>query len=73
MKVNLSLVILQKKRKIRIEQAKHYEEFHDNFHIIRIPNPTIDLVKTMVRESCITNDIGYVFYDYIFIGPALLK
>ena len=60
--------------KIRIEQAKFImKKFRDNFHIIRIPNPTIDLVKTMIRESCITNDIGYVFYDYIFIGPALLN
>lgn len=60
--------------RIRIEQAKKImRQFADNFFIIRIPNPTIDLVKTMVRESCITNDIGYVFYDYIFIGPALLN
>ena len=60
--------------KLRIEQAKQImKKFRDNFHIIRIPNPTIDLVKTMIRESCITNDIGYVFYDYIFIGPALLN
>ena len=60
--------------KLRIEQAKQImKHFRDNFIIIRIPNPTIDLVKTMVREACITNDIGYVFYDYIFIGPALLN
>ena len=60
--------------KIRIEQAKKImKEYRDNFILIRIPNPTIDLVKTMVREACITNDIGYVFYDYIFIGPALLN
>jgi hypothetical protein len=27
----------------------------------------------MVRENCLLNDIDYVFYDYIFISPALLK
>jgi replicative DNA helicase len=58
----------------RIEQAKLImKQFRDNFILIRIPNPTIELVKTMTREACITNDIGYVFYDYIFIGPALLN
>lgn len=49
------------------------EKYKDNLILIKIPNPTIDLVKTMVRENCLTNDIKYVFYDYIFIGPALLN
>ena len=49
------------------------EQFADNLTLIKIPNPTIELVKTMVRENCLTKDIGYVFYDYIFIGPALLN
>ena len=49
------------------------ENFADNFIIIQIPNPTIELVKTLVRENCLTRKIGYVFYDYIFIGPALLR
>ena len=60
--------------KLRIKQAKLImKKFRDNFIMIRIPNPTIDLVKSIVRETCVTNDIGYVFYDYIFIGPALLN
>lgn len=49
------------------------ERFEDNLTLIKIPNPTIELVKTMVRENCLTKDISYVFYDYIFIGPALLN
>ena len=48
------------------------EQFHDNLILVKIPNPTIELVKTLVRENCLTHNIGYVFYDYIFIGPALL-
>ena len=68
------LAYFTEEEKLRIEQAKKImKEYRDNFILIRIPNPTIDLVKTMVREACITNDIGYVFYDYIFIGPALLN
>ena len=26
----------------------------------------------LVRENCLTHQISHVFYDYIFIGPALL-
>ena len=56
-----------------IEQAKKImKEYNDNFIILQIPNPTIELVKTQIRDKCLTKDIGYVFYDYIFIGPALL-
>lgn len=49
------------------------EQFSDNLILLKMPNPTIELVKTMVRENCLIHGISYVFYDYIFIGPALLK
>ena len=49
------------------------KKYEDNLTLVKMPNPTIELVKTLVRENCITRDIGYVFYDYIFIGPALLN
>ena len=49
------------------------EQFADNLTIIKMPNPTIELVKTLVRENCLTRNISYVFYDYVFIGPALLN
>ena len=48
------------------------DEFEDNFIIVKMPNPTIELIKMVVRENCLTKDIGHVYYDYIFIGPALL-
>ena len=41
--------------------------------IIKIPDPNIELVKAMIRENCLLNDIGYVFYDYVFISPSLLN
>ena len=47
--------------------------YEDNLTLVKMPNPTIELVKTIVRENCITKDIKYVFYDYIFIGPSLLN
>ena len=57
-----------------IKQAREViEEFRDNFHIIKMPNPTIELVKTIVRENVLLYDVGYVFYDYIHISPSLIN
>lgn len=57
-----------------ISQAIHLmEKFNENLILVKMPNPTIESVKTIVRENCIIHDIGYVFYDYIFIGPSLLN
>ena len=57
-----------------IEKAqKIVERFKDNFVLVKMPNPTIESVKLIVRENCLTKNIGYVFYDYIFIGPSLLR
>lgn len=57
-----------------IKQAiRIIELYKSNFYIVRMPNPTIELVKTIVRENCLSKDIEYVFYDYIFIGPSLLQ
>lgn len=53
-----------------MEVLKRYE---NNFFIVRMANPSIELVKTIVRENCLTKGIEYVFYDYIFIGPSLLN
>ena len=49
------------------------ENFSENFTILQVPNPSIELIKTLIRENCLTRKISYVFYDYIFIGPALLQ
>ena len=38
-----------------------------------MPSPTIELVKHIVRENCLTKNIEYVFYDYVFISPSLLS
>ena len=49
------------------------EQYKDNFYIVRMPNPTIELVKTIVRENVLLHNIDAVFYDYIFISPSLLN
>lgn len=63
-----------KKETLIMKQAVEvFKEFEDNFSIVRMPNPTIELVKSIVRENCLIKEIEYVFYDYIFIGPSLLN
>ena len=57
-----------------IEQAVGLiKAYKDNLILVKMPNPTIEIVKAKIREECIVHDIGYVFYDYIFIGPSLLN
>ena len=48
------------------------EQYKDNFYIVQMPAPRIDLVKNLVREQVILHEIEYVFFDYIFICPSLL-
>ena len=56
-----------------IQQALQVlNEFGSNFTIIKMPSPTIELVKVMIRENCLTKNIKHVFFDYIFISPSLL-
>lgn len=59
-------------RQLITQALKVMEKYRDNFIIIKMPNPTIELLKMMIRENCLTHDISAVFFDYIFINPALL-
>lgn len=49
-----------------------FKRYEDNFRVVRVPSPSISLVKQLVREQVSLHDIRYVFYDYIFISPSLL-
>ena len=43
------------KEKLIIKQALWVmKEYESNFIIVRMPNPTIELVKNIVRENCLT-------------------
>ena len=58
----------------RLEKAVSVmEQFSENFTIVKIPAPSIEMTKVMIRENCLTKDISCVFFDYIFINPELLK
>lgn len=61
------------KEKFILRQAiEVIERFKDNLIIVRMPSPTISLIKQTVREQVKLHDIEYVFFDYIFISPSLL-
>jgi replicative DNA helicase len=49
------------------------EIYKENFTIVQLPDPSIQLVKGTIRKECLLKDIGYVFYDYIFSSPGLLS
>ena len=49
------------------------EQYQENFWIVQMPNPTIELTKTIVRENVMLHDIEYVFFDYIHICSSLLN
>lgn len=48
------------------------EQYKDNFYIVQMPSPRIDLIKNLIREQVILHNIEYVFYDYIFICPSII-
>jgi Replicative DNA helicase len=56
-----------------LEAKRVVDQYASNFIIVKMPNPTIESIKLMVRENCLTKDISCVFFDYIFIGPAVLR
>lgn len=63
----------ERERTVLNQAVQVLRQYEKNFLVVRMPSPTIELVKHIVRENCLMNDIGYVFYDYIFIGPSLLS
>lgn len=68
----ISLMTKQEKE-IVMKAARVMEHYEDNFYIVRFPEPTIQGIKNLVRMNVLAHDISYVFYDYIFINPGLLR
>lgn len=59
--------------KIVVQAVELMEIFKDNFIVVRLSNPNIEQIKSVVRQSWIVHDIKNVFYDYIFSSPSLLS
>lgn len=63
-----------KQEEKRIQQAiSLIKKYENNLIFLKIPDPNIELIKAAIRENCLIYNIDYVFYDYVFISPALLK
>lgn len=52
-----------------IKIMNHYK---NNFMFVRVGDPSIGQIKTLIRKEVLKHNIGYVFYDYIFSSPGLL-
>ena len=62
----------EEERKVLEDTLKLMEIYKENFTIVQLPDPSIQLVKGTIRKECLLKEIGYVFYDYIFSSPGLL-
>lgn len=63
-----------KEQQTIIDQAKEViKKYKNNLMIVQIPMPSVEIVKSVVRQNCIVNDTKNVFFDYIFSNPALLN
>ena len=62
-----------KEKAIIRQSLQVLERFKDNLTIVRMPGPTIGLLKQVIREQVKLKDIEYVFFDYIFVSPSLLS
>ena len=66
--------IFTEEEKARIQSGLEIlEKYKENLLLVRMPDPSIELVKNIIRENCLLNEVKYVFYDYIFICPSLLR
>lgn len=62
-----------KEEQERIEVAREIIKHYKTLKLMRIPDPSIEQIKNVVREQVILSGRKYVFYDYIFISPKLLE
>lgn len=63
-----------KEQQTIIDQAKEViKKYKNNLMIVQVPMPSVEIIKSVVRQNCIVNDIKNVFFDYIFSNPALLN
>jgi len=54
------------------DAIKIIEHYQDNFIFVRVGDPSIGQIKTLIRREVLKYGIQNVFYDYIFSSPGLL-
>ena len=65
---------LTKDEQDRVNRAKAIiKAYKENLQLMRIPDPNVEQIKLAIREKVIIHEIKYVFFDYVFISPAILN
>lgn len=60
--------------KNRILQAvKIIKTYGKYFLLEAIPDPNLNNVQTVIKKHILLNNVGYIFYDYIFTSPSLIN
>lgn len=49
------------------------DKYEQYFFFEQIDNPNLSNVQSLIKKHVLLNDIGYVFYDYIFTSPSLIS
>lgn len=66
--------VLNVDQKVRLKQAidivKAYQDF---FHIEEITDPDLSNVSSVIKKQIRLHQVKYIFYDYIFTSPGLIK
>ena len=57
----------------RINDAIDIIEGNPNLFIESIPDPSIAQISAIIKRQVAMNQVGIVFYDYIFSSPGLLS
>lgn len=58
---------------VLLQAVQVVEHFKDNFRFVQMPSPTLEGVKSTLRREVLLHNIQYVFYDYIFISPSIIR
>lgn len=60
--------------KQRLQFANNIIEKYRKYLIFeQIDNPNLSNVQTLIKKHVLLNNVGYVFYDYIFTSPSLIS
>lgn len=58
----------------RVQMALDIIDKYDKYFILEaIQDPNLNNVQTVIKKHVLLNDVGYVFYDYIFSSPSLIS
>lgn len=65
--------LYQSGEEIRVQNAMRIMQAYHNYLILdSIPNPDLNNVRSVIKRHIIMENVGFVFFDYIFTSPALL-